>query len=507
MAYRLFDQETYGLADQGALPLSETPTTDDIFGYRLFLEDATSEIMVVWVDERTGADGAQQTLRYGTGPQNLDQSISATGDQVPSRSEYIYSVKLASLSPDTKYYLRVDAGSVIRDLTPHTTFPTALPTEGIKFVMMSDIHITQSDGVTTPGELNPVAAEEATALFMAGDLADSFKEDFGSANGAVWIDLLKNFLPVVDLPIFHAPGNHDVGNHQWDGTGSVNPDQNYYRIFFPNTAEMAPAGTNYGQVAFGNYFQMIGLDTHSARPIDQRTWLEQNINTEVSAAFAIYHCPMLGVTPRDTNNLELQVRNGFYRAMRQASNLPASYAGHVHYRTRTVGLGISESDPGTSESEQLFDADGNPDGWMVAEAGGHVEFGQGWRSGRGVSAGSQWFLEESQDDNQYYLLTLTAQSLSVEEKEAGGTTLDTTTFTLDTEDTVTRTGTVTRDGNTVAGADVVFITRADLLANATAQATTDASGEYSAEIPTGEEMVGIALEGADGDSTPFTEGS
>ena len=72
---------------------------------------------------------------------------------------------------------------------------------------------------------------------------------------------------------------------------------------------------------------------------------------------------------------------------------------------------------------------------------------------------------------------------------------------------VTRTGTVTRDGNTVSGADVVFITRADLLANATAQTTTDASGEYSAEIPTGEEMVGIGLEGADGDSTPFTEGA
>lgn len=71
----------------------------------------------------------------------------------------------------------------------------------------------------------------------------------------------------------------------------------------------------------------------------------------------------------------------------------------------------------------------------------------------------------------------------------------------------TRTGTVTRDGNAVQGADVVFITRSDLLANAAAQTTTDASGAYSAEIPTGEEMVGIALEGNDGDSTPFTEGA
>ena len=73
--------------------------------------------------------------------------------------------------------------------------------------------------------------------------------------------------------------------------------------------------------------------------------------------------------------------------------------------------------------------------------------------------------------------------------------------------TVTRTGTVTRDGSAVQGADVVFITRADLLANATAQTTTDASGEYSAEIPSGEDMVGIALEGDDGDSTPFNEGA
>ena len=72
---------------------------------------------------------------------------------------------------------------------------------------------------------------------------------------------------------------------------------------------------------------------------------------------------------------------------------------------------------------------------------------------------------------------------------------------------VTRSGTVTRDGDTVAGADVVFIARADLLANATVQTTTDASGAYSAEIPTGEDMVGIALEGDDGDSTPFTEGA
>lgn len=85
---------------------------------------------------------------------------------------------------------------------------------------------------------------------------------------------------------------------------------------------------------------------------------------------------------------------------------------------------------------------------------------------------------------------------------------DTDTFDVQVaEATVTRTGTVTRDGSAVQGADVVFITRADLLANATAQTTTDASGEYSAEIPTGEDMVGIALEGDDGDSTPFTEGA
>ena len=505
MSYLLYNQDGYKLADQGTLPGSDLTITDDIFGYRLFLEDATSEIMVVWVDERAGADGAQHTLRYGTDPNDLNLSETVSGTQIPSRPEYIYNAKLTGLTPDTLYNLRVDTGLEIADLTPHKTFPTTVPSGGLNFILTSDIHVTRPDGATTPSELNPIGAEDADALFLAGDLAGSFNETFGSSEGAVWIDLLKNFLPVIDLPIMHVPGNHDVGNHNWDGSTEVTPDSTYYRVFFPNTAEIEPLGKNYGACSFGDYFTLLGLDTHSENPESSRTFVSSTVGAVTSGVILpIHHSPIVR-GDRNANDHELQdrFRNAWLRTFIESPYVYGSYAGHIHNRNLSVPLVLTETDPQTSDSFALLDASGNPDGWAVQGVGGYREFGQGYRGNRPNDP--FWAIERNAGDLHYNLLTLTDETFAVEEKGSDGATLDTTSFTLETEDTVTRTGTVTRDGDTVAGADVVFITRADLLANATAQTTTDASGAYSAEIPSGEDMVGIAFEGDDGDSTPFTE--
>ena len=74
-----------------------------------------------------------------------------------------------------------------------------------------------------------------------------------------------------------------------------------------------------------------------------------------------------------------------------------------------------------------------------------------------------------------------------------------------TPPTVSRSGTVTRSGQAVEGAEVVLISKADLIAAATATTTTDSSGGYTVEVPTGEEMVVIGLDGEDGDSAAVTE--
>ena len=421
----------YFLSNQGGYYLQEEMggVLETIFGYRLFLADPTTEIMVVWVDTSFGADGSQHTLRYGTDSSNLSQSQQATGLQIPQRDEYIYSVKLQGLSADTRYYLRVETPDGFKNLTPHDTFPTTVPAEGIRYLITSDLHIELDNvGIASPSELNSMASEGAKALLMVGDLVENHAWSFDNYNGGAWIHIMKNYMSVIDLPMLHLPGNHDVGNNTWDGTGSVNPDQNYYRIFFPNTAEIAPLGKNYGSSVFGDYLKVVGLDTHSEFPEDSRSFVENELaDVNVRMIFPLHHSTIVyGERSNPDYDLQERLRNAWMKSFLTSPRVYASYCGHIHNRSLSNPLIYTVSDPQTSESFALLDSQGNPDGWAIVGANGHREFGQGWATGRVNDP--HWALEYSESANQYFLLDITEDTAEVTEKDNSGTTLNTETF-------------------------------------------------------------------------------
>ena len=516
MPYLIQDQGGYLLADQGDLQQEEQEISG-IIPYILVTDNPTTSLMVVWIDVE--GSGENHSIEWGEDFTNSQTNISPWRSLVTG--DYIYRATISGLSPATTYPLRVQAGRGQRTLTPMRTLPATAPPEGVSVLMTHDTHVDARQ-VTNPEQFASIAQFQYDLVIGAGDwIGAGFIDRNNTSHVASWItamrdyfgQLNKDFMP----PMQYVPGNHDVGNNDNDGTQVGDQTGTNYRDFFPNAWETVPLETNHMAITYGDYLQVLGSDSYSALAAETGPFLVNNHDPNVATAIYMSHSPMFSApdsrfVPQD-QQLQERLRNEAFVFCHDAANIHFSSGGNIHAHSQTHALTYVNEEP--SGDDFLPISDGS-DGYIVLseDEAGLVEFGQGYIQRDSATVGS-WFFEieiltENSQNRTFHKLTVWGDGTSeVETINEDFQVLNTTTFPL-TEDApsiVTRTGTVTRDGNTVAGADVVFITRADLLANATAQTTTDASGEYSAEIPTGQEMVGIGLEGADGDSTPFTEGA
>lgn len=319
------------------------------------------------------------------------QSVEVVGAQIPSRSEYIYHFRVSGLRPGRLHSWSI---SGVGDGLPLRTLPGAMPPSGLTGVILSDIH-TGGSGMGSPGDMDVVGAQAPDFALLAGDHANAFRENYSANNGAFWITMAQDYLSRLSTtflaPIFAVPGNHDVGNHQWDGTGSVNPDGTYFRTFFPNGADMAPTGANHAAPLLGDWMQVLGVDTHSATVATTAEWAPGAHNDTVPVCLPIQHSPTVSANIRGSNDPALQaaLRDALYRLFIEADNILFGVAGHVHARTRSKPLGIVEDDPGGSDNFEL-----SAGGFVVAqESGGYIEAGQGWQNNRNNADTQPWFLD------------------------------------------------------------------------------------------------------------------
>ena len=320
------------------------------------------------------------------------QNVEATGTQIPARPEYIYHFRVSGLLPGRLHPWSIPG---LGDGLPLKTLPGAMPPGGLCATVVSDIHVGVSNAMGTPSEIDILAAQNTDFALFAGDHANSVRRDHTFENGGWWITLAADYLSRLSstflMPMYFAPGNHDVGNGLWEGTAETDENaENYFLTFFPNNADIEPLGTNYAAPIFGDWMQLFAVDTHSTTALTTAAWAPGAHNADVPICFPIQHSPTMAADIRFPSDplLQANMRNAVSRLYIEAENIKIGVVGHVHARTRSKQIGIVETDPGGNDKFELADG-----GFIVAQEGGYIEVGQGFQSNRINAATQPWFLD------------------------------------------------------------------------------------------------------------------
>ncbi|MDT3435570.1 metallophosphoesterase [Haloarcula sp. 1CSR25-25] len=432
--FRAVAQASDGDTDTGGIAAFTTgssgATSDFVSPYYNLASDPTSQSLIYWIDERTGADGGEQTFAYGTDSSDLSQQETVTGTAVPEKNGiYRYVVDLSGLSDGTTYYGDIRDGGTTLESVEWRTLPATLPDGGLDIALYSDIHIDNGDGMGDPSDMIPVREEDPDLVLFGGDYitwgdgSTSNRSDEEVVDW--WLDLFREWYGTLNEsrlhPVLPIPGNHEVGNHSWDGTGTVNPEQGVFQFFYGNPRFLDPVGENYGQVTVGDYLQLLALDTHSAYPEDVGAWLGGAIDGSVLCTIPFHHSPLLSGGNRrvpEDDDLQRRLRDEWLRTLWEDDSVLCHFAGHIHLREYTVPYTVVDTEPSSGDYIPL---DSGVDGYLVEDTSGAervMQFGTGYRANR--SYDKEWFTDYIAEQNQFYSLTLTSSQLEVRELDTAG---------------------------------------------------------------------------------------
>lgn len=419
----------------------------DVYPYALLAENPLTETIIVWLDDTGQSDGSAQSLTFWpTGSPSESTTLDATGDLMKDTSNtYRFLVKPSGLSPDTAYSAEIDRdeGDNITDLTFET-----LNDDSIKILFFSDSHANQDWGgeLKFPSQMEPLADETPDICLIGGDQITFGERDDevpderhegveGGDTADDWLYWIGEMIGTLNqnklVPLFHTPGNHDIGNSVWTGDPDTetlpDPDVGWFQFLFPNLRDLEPDGLNYGSISCGNLIQIVSIDTHSEYPDTIGPWLQDEFDESVAWQLPIHHSPLFGAGERTDDDLELQARLRDFIAgpLQEAPNAPVHFCGHIHVRSRSVPWAISD--------EPLINSlDIGEDGYIVeAIEGGMTEIGQGYRDNRPLV--DDRYIDYTFREQQYYTVEITQDGFVVNEHDEDGDIYRTDSYEQDQE--------------------------------------------------------------------------
>lgn len=407
--------------------------TESVHTYANLTLDPTSSIRIYWIDERDDADGSELTFAYGTDASDPSETVTTDeAEPVPEKTGiFRYAVEPDGLDPDSTYFGQIMDEEDVLETVEWKTLPLTLPDDGITIVVYSDIHIDTSWAMGEPSDMEPVRDEDADLVLFVGDYITwgDGTTDNRDPEEVVdwWLDLFRDWYGTLNEdrlhPVLPVPGNHEVGNHSWDGTGSVNPDEGHFQFFYGYPASLDPVGENYGTITIGDYLRLFALDTHSADPGEVTEWLGDVVDETdpVRCTIPYHHSPTMsaGLRQDADDDLQQRLRDEWSRILWDHDPVVCHFSGHIHLREYTVPWEIVDDEP---DGDDYFSLDGGANGYLQAvddvDDGGMIEFIGGYHSQR--SWEDDWFSAYQAQENQFYSLTLTESTLEVRQLDGVG---------------------------------------------------------------------------------------
>jgi hypothetical protein len=398
--------------------------------YAQLASDPTSQIYISWIDEGSNL-GATQTLEYREVGKPDYTNVTDNGVAIPNGGgNYKYEVFLTTLTPNTEYEGNIKTGEDTVAIR-FKTLPTRLWRTEVKVFLLSDIHIDDRTpgGMQNGSEMLEVNALTPDVLVINGDIVTWGYEGNPSGNtmtttASEWVDFFSEHINALNgennylVPIIISPGNHEVGNRFFTGSGSTSPSAGFVQFFFSNVKDIEPVGKNYGKFSFGNYLDILCLDSHSAETSEVKEWVQNNLTDDTHTTITFQHNPMFPAGSRVSEDLTLSenMRNDYGRLLLKSPTVKVCFGGHLHVNKTTKALTTVSSEPSGSDFFSLGDGD-----YVVSAQEGDtalVEYGEGYRNNLNFISGSLWYLDTSlEDDDTYnvgYLLTLNKDNLRVE---------------------------------------------------------------------------------------------
>jgi 3',5'-cyclic AMP phosphodiesterase CpdA len=396
--------------------------TVNIFPYAQLAKRPTTQMWVGWIDKDTSRNDDPQILKYRIQGSDDDwQEKTSSPVAIPTTDYYKHEVFINGLRSGTTYEVEI-AGE--KECT-FKTLPSRVWRSELTICVISDIHIdTRTTGGMRDGEeMEELADQEPDALIIGGDIVTWGNS---STENATEIEIVADWVMFFDdhidnlnkgdklIPLFVIPGNHEVGNNTWDGTGSVDPTDGFLQFFFSNVKEVDVIGQNYGTVDIPNLLQIIGLDTQSAYAGVQAEWLSSKIRTDNLVQITTLHNGFFTGGNRNAND---EAHAGLLRQevshiIARSNTTSIAFSGHVHTEKRTEPLRWVGDEP---SSGNYFTLD---NGYLVSgtdEDFDIIEFGEGYRNNR--SAKSEWYLDyasgSNDSNNAFFIVKITTEDIEV----------------------------------------------------------------------------------------------
>lgn len=315
--------------------------------YLTWIDDPLTTMTIQWhtIETRTGAEPNPE-VKYRE--INSPEWLVATGsnhdmlfpDPINEKRRVVHWTTLRGLSPNTAYEFAFNGDD--RTVYKFKTAPSDL-SSSLKIAFASDSHygiqdITDSSHETIPMIVERIKEAEPDVVVHGGD----FGYDDGNVSRGVtmqWIGFMKMMQSGALLnsdgfmiPFIPTLGNHDGGQQKGAPYGEGNA-VNFSNMFaFPISQNYL-----YGRLNFGDYLQLLVLDSGWGNPIEQCTnWLAQEIDGSKKHVIPFYHRPLYGYRGDNIDLYDEAIAQ--WAPLFENNNVKISFNGHLHnyYYTKPI---------------------------------------------------------------------------------------------------------------------------------------------------------------------------
>lgn len=316
--------------------------------YLTWVEDPTTSMTIQWHTVKNVAGNTpNQEVKYREEGKTTWSTVTGVVKDVPASNTLrdggrkVHWTFINGLNPDTGYQFMF-SGDRKGNIYKFKTMPAEL-NRPIKITFASDPHegVTHENSPFHGEGIEKICKEMAKLnpdIIIGG--GDYTYDDGVIKNGHTewWVSILqrfnRNFINSEGylIPFLTTVGNHDTSQEQ-TGTYGVGNAPLYSTVYaFPITQNYL-----YGSLEFGNYLQLLSLDTDHGNPIAQCTdWLTNKIDGTKKHVIPFFHRPFYEY--RGVRKATYDDAINQWMPLFQNAGVKIALNGHLHnyYRTKPI---------------------------------------------------------------------------------------------------------------------------------------------------------------------------